>query len=150
MAAISHDLRTPLTGLVGLSDTLAAAVGPEPGTPQTRDIAAAIHEETLRLSALVVNLLDMARMQAGGVTLDRQWQPIEEVVGSALRASARVLAGHRVETNLPADLPLVAFDAVLIERVLCNLLDNAAKYQAARAAGSAWPPGCRATIWRCA
>ena len=126
LAAISHDLRTPLTGLVGLSDTLAAAVGQ--CDSQTRDIAAAIREETLRLSALVVNLLDMARMQTGGVTLDRQWQPIEEVVGSALRASARVLAGHRVETNLPADLPLVAFDAVLIERVLCNLLDNAAKY----------------------
>jgi two-component system sensor histidine kinase KdpD len=116
--------------LVGLSGTLAAWVGSgaASGDSQARELAAAIHEEALRLSALVVNLLDMARLQAGGVVLDRQWQPIEEVVGSALRASARVLAGHRVETNLAVDLPLVAFDAVLIERVLCNLLDNAAKY----------------------
>jgi two-component system sensor histidine kinase KdpD len=128
LAAISHDLRTPLTGLVGLSGTLAALVRSEPGNSQPRELAAAIHEEALRLSALVVNLLDMARLQTGGVTLDRQWQPIEEVVGSALRASARVLAGHRVEINLPADLPPVAFDAVLIERVLCNLLDNGAKF----------------------
>jgi two-component system sensor histidine kinase KdpD len=128
LAAISHDLRTPLTGLVGLSGTLAALVRSEPGNSQPRELATAIHEEALRLSALVVNLLDMARLQTGGVTLDRQWQPIEEVVGSALRASARVLAGHRVEINLPADLPPVAFDAVLIERVLCNLLDNGAKF----------------------
>ncbi|WP_295458191.1 two-component system sensor histidine kinase KdpD [uncultured Thiodictyon sp.] len=123
LAAISHDLRTPLTGLMGLADTLAAA--PDPGT---RDLARAIHEEALRLTALVTNLLDMARLQSGGVTLKREWLPIEEVVGSALRANAALLAGIEVATQIPADLPLVSCDAVLMERVLSNLLDNAAKY----------------------
>ena len=64
-----------------------------------------------------------------GIRLNSQWQPIEEVVGSALRACGSALAGHQVGTRLPADLPLVRFDAVLIERgVLCNLLENAARY----------------------
>ncbi len=77
---------------------------------------------------MVNNLLDMARLQTGAVHLKRDWQPIEEVVGSALQSVRGALAGHRVRTALPHDLPLVNFDAVLIERVLANLLENAAKY----------------------
>jgi two-component system sensor histidine kinase KdpD len=70
----------------------------------------------------------MARITSGKVKLNRQWQPIEEVVGSALRASDTVLASHQVQTRLPANLPLIEIDAVLIERVLCNLIENATKY----------------------
>jgi K+-sensing histidine kinase KdpD len=54
-----------------------------------------------------------------------QWQPVEEVIGSALAASRAALVGHTVETHVPADLPLVQYDAVLIERVVSNLLENA-------------------------
>jgi two-component system sensor histidine kinase KdpD len=70
----------------------------------------------------------MARIQSGEVKLNLQWQPLEEVVGSALKSTQSILAGHRVEIDLDSELPLVEFDAVLIERVLCNLLENAAKY----------------------
>jgi two-component system sensor histidine kinase KdpD len=80
------------------------------------------------MSALVNNLLDMARIQSGDVRLNRQWQPFEEVVGSSLKVTQTALAGHKVEVDLDPGLPLVEFDAVLIERVLCNLLENAAKY----------------------
>ena len=80
------------------------------------------------MSALVNNLLDMARLEAGAVQLNKAWQPLEEVVGSALAASAPALAAHRIEVNLPGDLPLLQIDAVLMERVLVNLLENAAKY----------------------
>ncbi|WP_315383046.1 sensor histidine kinase KdpD [Microvirgula aerodenitrificans] len=125
LASVSHDLRTPLTALVGLAETAANPAQPA----ATRDgLASAVHHEAKRLAALVDNLLALARLQAGGVRLNREWQAVEEVVGSALRASAASLGGHRVETRLPAELPLVQFDAVMIERVLCNLLDNAAKY----------------------
>jgi two-component system sensor histidine kinase KdpD len=77
---------------------------------------------------MVNNLLDMARLQSGAVQLRLQWQPVEEVVGSALQAMQSVLVGHQVRTELAADLPMINLDAVLIERVLCNLLENAAKY----------------------
>jgi two-component system sensor histidine kinase KdpD len=93
-----------------------------------RAVAEAIQVEAKRMGALVNNLLDMARIQSGDIHLNLQWQPIEEVVGTALAAMKSTLAKHRVETQMAADLPLVRYDAVLIERVLCNLLENAAKY----------------------
>lgn len=126
LATLSHDLRTPLTVLVGLAESLAMSKPPLTTTQQ--ELAESLHGEILRMSALVTNLLDMARIQSGGVHLNLQWQPFEEVVGSALRASQPQLTHHRIETRLSRDLPLVQFDAMLIERVLCNLLENAAKY----------------------
>jgi two-component system sensor histidine kinase KdpD len=127
LAAISHDLRTPLASLVGLADSL--SLTPPPLAPRHAEIARAIQEAALRMNALVNNLLDMARLQSGKVSLNREWLPLEEVVGSALNAMKPVLAGrHPVKAQLPADLPMLHIDAVLIERVLCNLLENAAKY----------------------
>lgn len=127
LAALSHDLRTPLTALVGLSDSLTLS---EPLNQRQREAAEAIHDEALRMNSLVDNLLDMAKLQAGPVRLRKEWQPLEEVVGSCLKALERRLAGHRLRVDLAPDLPLLEFDAVLIERVLCNLLENATKYAA--------------------
>ena len=126
LAALSHDLRTPLTLLVGLSEALAGSRPPLSDHQVT--LAKTLHDESRRMSALVSNLLDMARIQSGDVHLNLQWQTLEEVVGSALRVSAPTLKQHLVRTRMARDLPLVRFDAVLIERVLCNLLENAAKY----------------------
>ena len=125
LSAMSHDVRTPLTVIVGLSGTLAASHGLTGAARQ--ELAAAIEEEARRMEQLVTNLLDMARLQAGPVLLNLQWQMLEEVVGSALSLQARSLAGRRVELRLAPDLPPLALDAVLIERVLCNLLANAAR-----------------------
>lgn len=135
LAALSHDLRTPLTSLVGISESLVMSK-PSMSTLQ-QEMAHALHCETLRMSALVSNLLDMAKIQSGEVKLNLQWQPFEEVVGSAIRICAPQMREHLVQTKLAADLPLVSFDAVLIERVLCNLLENAAKYT---------PPGSKITL----
>lgn len=126
LAALSHDLRTPLTLLVGLSESLTRARPPLP--PQQLETAQGLHDEALRMSALVANLLDMARLQSGEIKLKLEWQALEEVVGTALRLCAPLLDGHTVTTRIPPDFPLVRFDAVLLERVLCNLLENAAKY----------------------
>jgi two-component system sensor histidine kinase KdpD len=135
LAALSHDLRTPLTSLVGLSESLTMSKPPLAVAQQ--DMAYALHDEALRMSNLVSNLLDMARIQSGEVKLDKQWQPFEEVVGSSLRACQSFIGKHIVKTQLASDLPLVRFDAVLIERVLCNLVENATKYT---------PPDSRITI----
>lgn len=132
LSAISHDIRTPLTAIVGLSSALASG-RPLPGETR-QELAEAIQEDAIRMSNLVTNLLDMAKLHAGAVKLNRQWQMLEEVVGSALAVQSRTLAGFRIGVALPATLPLLDFDAVLMERVFCNLLDNVAKYTPAGSA----------------
>ncbi|MDB6084874.1 MAG: sensor protein KdpD, partial [Gammaproteobacteria bacterium] len=126
LAALSHDLRTPLTVLVGLAESL-TFTKPRLSAAQM-ETTEAIQDEARRMSTLVINLLDMARIESGEVRLDLQWQPLEEVVGAALDSARNMLKQHRVEVRLPRDLPLVRFDALLIERVLVNLLENASKY----------------------
>jgi two-component system sensor histidine kinase KdpD len=137
LGAISHDVRTPLTALIALAESLQALPprhgdtdADAPGGP--RAVARAIVAQARQLHALVSNLLDMARLESGGgaVNLRREWQSVEEVVGSAIRAARPALGERVVQTALPADLPLAEFDAVLIERVLVNLLENAGKYGA--------------------
>lgn len=123
LSAISHDLRTPLTALVGMAETLTM-------TPLTRqgDLAMSIRDSALRMNAMVINLLDMARLEAGAVPMRREWQPLEEVVGSALAACAPALKERLVRVKLADNLPLLHLDSCLFERVLANLLENAVKY----------------------
>src|SRR6202012_5858232 len=126
LAALSHDLRTPLTVLVGLAESL-ALTAPKLSSAQL-ETAQAIQDEARRMSTMVSNLLDMARIESGEVKLNLQWQPLEELVGAGRGATRAMLQPHMVAVQLPRDLPLVKFDAVLIERVLVNLLENASKY----------------------
>jgi two-component system sensor histidine kinase KdpD len=129
LGAISHDVRTPLTALIALAESL-QTLPPDAHAEAARAIVAQAHE----LHALVNNLLDMARLESGlaggAVNLRRDWQSVEEVVGAGIRAARTALGGTAVQTALAPGLPLVEFDAVLIERVLVNLLENAARYGA--------------------
>ena len=127
LATMSHDVRTPLTALLGQAETLEQS--PSLTLDQLTSVRAIAHEAR-ELSALVTNLLDMARLESGKVQLRKQWQSVEEVVGGAIRSSRHALGAMEVGTELGKDLPLVEFDAALIERVLVNLLENAVKYGA--------------------
>jgi two-component system, OmpR family, sensor histidine kinase KdpD len=125
LSAVSHDLRTPLTAIRGLAETLEVTDLPQ---NERTEVASAIRHQAEDLQQLVTNLLDLARMQSAGVRLNKQWHPLDEIVGSALSRLGPALAKREVRTELPIDLPLLEVDASLFERVLINLLDNALKY----------------------
>ena len=126
LAALSHDLRTPLTVLFGQAEilTLDLASSGSPYAPQANEI----RQHVLNTTRLVNNLLDMARIQSGGFHLNKEWLTLEEVVGSALRTLEPTLGGRQVALSLPDPLMLVHLDGPLFERVLNNLLENAVKY----------------------
>lgn len=126
LAALSHDLRTPLTGLIGLAETLALDMAAEESPHQ--NALADIREQAVRMALLADNLLDMARLQTGGIRLRKDWQSLEEVFESALRLLEQPLRNHPVRLALEPQLPLIRCDGVLMERVLVNLLENATKY----------------------
>ena len=128
LAAISHDVRTPLTALIGLAEQLRSSQPPLAAAQA--ETAGTLVEQARELNTMVSNLLDMARLQSGSVSLRLEWGSLEEVVGSSLRSLEFTLPPANVRVHIPPDLPLVEFDAALVERVLVNLLENAAKYGA--------------------
>lgn len=126
LSAVSHDFRTPLAVILGAATTLRDA-REKLVTAEQVELCATICEEAEHLEQLITNLLDMTRL-SGDIIVHREWVPLEEVVEAALRRLARVLAGYVVAVDLPAAVPLVAVDPILLEQVLVNLLENAAKY----------------------
>ena len=128
--SISHDLRTPLSTVSGaISSLLDAEKDGVSLTHATRlDLLENAEEEADRLNRLVGNLLDMTRLEAGAMRVRKQPCDVQDLIGSALVQASKRLAGHPLETNIPANLPDVPLDFVLMLQVLYNLLDNAAKY----------------------
>jgi two-component system, OmpR family, sensor histidine kinase KdpD len=121
--SVSHDLRTPLATIAGTASGLLQSVSQE-----DRESLQTIVDESRRLTRLVENLLDMARLDSGSVVLNRQWHVLEEIVGVVLNSVKRELKGHEVRITIPADFPLVKIDGFLMEQVLVNLLENASRY----------------------
>lgn len=133
LSAVSHDIRTPLTTIAGASSTLIASHDALPSDTRN-DLLASINDEAENLSRLVENLLHMTRLTSGKVVIDRQWYPIDEIIGSMLTRMDRQLVGRKVDTQIDGQLPLVLVNAVLIEQLLINLVDNAVKYSPAESA----------------
>lgn len=125
LSSVSHDLRTPLAVVTGAASSL---LEDAIDVTTRRELTETILQEAQRLNRLVRNLLDMTRLEAGALHIKKEWLPLEEVVGAALNRMDEALAGRTVLTELPADLPLVPLDAVLIQQLLVNLLENALKY----------------------
>jgi two-component system sensor histidine kinase KdpD len=124
LASVGHDLRSPLTTIVATAADLAARYG-------TGDPAfAAMTTEAARLQRFVTNLLDMARVEAGALTLDIAPVDLTDAVASAVHDVRSALADHAIVLDVPPDLPLVRADARLLHHCLINLLDNAGKFGA--------------------
>jgi len=126
LSSVSHDLRTPLAAITGAASTLLESTSL--GADVERDLKEAIREEAERLNRLVTNLLDMTRLDSGSVSLHRDWESLEELVGTALTRLDKALADRPVTVDIPSDLRPVPVDGVLVEQVIVNLLDNALKY----------------------
>ncbi|HMP41626.1 MAG TPA: ATP-binding protein, partial [Roseiflexaceae bacterium] len=127
LSSVSHDLRTPLAVVTGaLSSVLDAGNGIDDAT--RIELLTNAYDEAERLSRLLNNILEMTRLEAGGMHARKEWHPLEEVVGAALTRLERQLGGRDILVELADDLPLIPLDAVLIEQVLVNLLENALKY----------------------
>lgn len=124
--AISHDLRTPLATIVGSASSLVESH--ELQAEAQTELARSIYDEARRMSHLINNILDMARLEAGIIKLNKQWYPLEEIIGSVLNRLTLILSDRKVSVKLPHGIPMVYVDAVLIEQVLLNLLENAARY----------------------
>ena len=127
LTSISHDLRTPLAAIVGSAGTLRDFAA-DLTEASRAELAGTILDESERLNRFIANLLDMTRLESGAIAPNHAPHDLGEIVGSALQRAGPVLAGHRTEVDLAPDLPMVEVDPVLMEQVLFNLLDNAAKY----------------------
>lgn len=127
LSSVSHDLRTPLAAVTGAASTLLTQ-GDALAATTRRDLHQAIYEEATRLGRLVANLLDMTRLESGTLVLRREWTPIEEPIGAVLGYLEAQLGARELRVEIVSGLPLLPLDAVLVEQLLVNLLENAIKY----------------------
>lgn len=134
LSSVSHDLRTPLASITGAATSLQDASTP---AADRQEMLGTIVSESRRLSRLVENLLEMSRLESGSALPNRQWHVLEEIVGSAIAQVRRDFGDRTLHVSVPGDLPLLYLDDVLLEQVLVNLLENAARYT---------PKGCRVEI----
>lgn len=124
---VSHDLRTPLASIIGASSSLMAE-GESFSEKSREQLRSVIFEEANHMMHMVENILDMAKLQGGDVRISREWEAIEEIVGSAVATIRRRVSSTDIILDVPQDLPFLRCDSVLIERVIINLLENAVKY----------------------
>ncbi len=126
LSGVSHDLRTPLAAIAGASSGLLQTDSID--EPTRRQLLESITDEANRLTRLLENILQMSKLESGGATSQMQWNILEEVVGSAIVRTRHALGPRHVEVSIPADLPLLLVDGLLLEQLFVNLLENASRY----------------------
>jgi two-component system sensor histidine kinase KdpD len=128
LSSISHDFRTPLASIIGVASTLLDSASVSLGDERRNTLLRSLLDEAQRLHRLVDNLLDLTRLSAGPVRLKREWAALDELIGAVLTRYHDALAGRPISVDVPANLPLVPCDEVMIGQVLGNLVENAQKH----------------------
>ncbi len=148
LSSVSHDLRTPLASIQAAATSLSdPSLALEPGAKA--ELQSLLLEETEHLNQLVGNLLNMSRIEAGALKLQKQWNALADMIDTVVERMQRQTTRHRIEIDVSEDLPLVQVDAILIEQVFINLISNSVKYTPPLAAESGSRhlfkirPGCR-------
>jgi two-component system sensor histidine kinase KdpD len=127
LSSVSHELRTPLATIKAAASSLRTGeVGWE--SLARGELLAAIDDEADHLNILVGNLLDMSRIESGALSPQRQWNILAEILESVLTRMRHLTGSHRLETDVPEDLPLVPVDFIQMEQVFTNLISNSTKY----------------------
>lgn len=137
LSSLSHDLRTPLVSIMGAASSL-IAYDDKLDAEGRRDLAQTIQDEAERLNRFVQNLLDMTRLGSGALKPRVDWVDLRDVVTAAVKRTERLARRHAIKVDIAPDTPLLCLDAVLMEQVIFNLLDNACKYA---------PPGSPVKVW---
>ncbi len=130
LSSVSHDLRTPLAGIIGAASMLVDFEASLPPGAR-KELLGTVLSEGERLDRFVANLIDMTRLGTGGPEGSPSWCDLRDIVAEVLRGLSRVLVDRELEVRIAPDFPLLHVDGFLLERVLANLLDNAAKYSSA-------------------
>lgn len=127
LTSISHDLRTPLTAIMGSASSLLQS-GKKLSEELRRELAQNIYDESERLNHLVNNILKIIRLESGSIQLSKQAYGLEEIIGTALNKLEKQLAHKPISIQLPKLAPLIPLDNILIGQVFINLIENAVKY----------------------
>lgn len=137
LSSLSHDLRTPLVSIMGAATTL-GTYDEKLEAEGRQDLIQTIQDEAERLNRFVQNLLDMTKLGSGALKPRVDWVDLNDVVSSAVKRTERLARRHGIRIEIAPDMPLLCLDAVLMEQVFFNLLDNACKYA---------PPGTPVKVW---
>ena len=137
LSSLSHDLRTPLVSIMGAAGTMLSYDDSLDGASR-RDLAQTIQDEAERLNRFVQNLLDMTKLGSGALKPRVDWVDLHDVVTAAVKRTERLARNHSIKIEIHPNMSLLCLDAVLMEQVIFNLLDNACKYA---------PPGTPIKVW---
>ena len=143
LRAISHDLRTPLTGIMGTSEMI---MGISHQSDESYQLACEIYDEAKWLYLMVENILSLTKVQEGKLVIHKEFEPIEEVIGSAIYHITKNKENYQIDVDVPDTVLMIPMDARLIEQVLINLLDNAIKHDSRKIEVKAYQENMNAYI----
>jgi two-component system, OmpR family, sensor histidine kinase KdpD len=127
LSAVSHDMKTPLASILTAATSLLSVASPDP-RDSSRELLETIVQEAERMNGLITNLLSVTRLESGAAALNKQPEALDDLIFGALSRFSARFSDRAVALDIPRDLPLLPLDAVLVDQLLVNLLENVLRY----------------------